>query len=990
MNIKNYLLFNPDLQKLNMQIIKKEYYNDLKTNNRVTSVESFFKKFCDFDLNLYKKFYSISEKFTVIETLVHLNINYEKDTLNTIYSINSFLEKYPKCDLIDKNTKLNEDIINKMYEYHLKNNYEKEDCTIDIIQNQDFSKNEINNENQDIIINKKNNILKLAHVFVHLFKIGGGESYLKQFHKYNNINYELNKINYFDETLFISRSYHPNDIDTLFNYDNLKIVYYKSYNELNNYLKDFDIILDHQLYWFDIGITELSFVDIKNIIRITHGAPIHYKNIDIYNYRYSIELYKEYNSDISWNNHIKLYNYIGIENPPFKEKCIKKFILESYNKKTEINGLIIGRICEDKIPVTFINSLFKFVKNNPESPYKFNFYGIIDKTYESFFIREINKINSLNKINTNKKVIYHGYINPDNVSDIYLKNDILIHPSKNEAGATVILEAMAHGLPVICKNRSGMIEALDDPRFLCENDDELFNKLLLINNNYNELSLKNRLKILNKNNQQDNFFKLLCDIKIIYDTDFKLNNIINKTINETINYEKINDNKTINDNETINYTITNIIHYIFGLIPQNEEFSFVYFMSIYSNYMINRPDIIYFHYQYEPYGYWWEKSRKYIKLNYIKCDDMAWGRKKILKYAHKADKVRLDILYKYGGIYMDIDTITIRPYKNIFNDNGIMNNGINYTINDTDCIIGIQEENYLNRGLTLYCNAILISARNSKFIEKWIEMYEKYFVTDGWCEASVHLPQKVINKLDEKTRNKIRILSQDYFYKPSYNEVDKIFEEIYTSSKLEEYNNLLTLHLWNTFSNKYYKEINNNGFYWSFKEKHQSTLYADCIKKVIGEGQKIKDSNIYNLSIIMVYDEDTDEIEKEQLFKNILEQEYIYNMNIEIIVIDNGNKKKTLYNRIFNSSEIKCNLLDKIIDLYIIETNELYTKEICNNIGLEFSKYNTVSYIDFNEEIEQTELIDFFENFNDEDLTYKKSNNFQNYLSYIKAIYNIV
>ena len=106
--------------------------------------------------------------------------------------------------------------------------------------------------------------------------------------------------------------------------------------------------------------------------------------------------------------------------------------------------------------------------------------------------------------------------------------------------------------------------------------------------------------------------------------------------------------------------------------------------------------MIYFHYQYEPYGYWWEKAKKYLFLNYINAEYMYWGKKKIIKYAHKADKIRLDILYKYGGVYMDIDTITYKSYKHL----------LNY-----DFVIGIQDENYGPEKITLYCNAILLAKK---------------------------------------------------------------------------------------------------------------------------------------------------------------------------------------------------------------------------------------------------------------------------------------
>ena len=45
--------------------------------------------------------------------------------------------------------------------------------------------------------------------------------------------------------------------------------------------------------------------------------------------------------------------------------------------------------------------------------------------------------------------------------------------------------------------------------------------------------------------------------------------------------------------------IPNIIHFVFGLQEQTEEFLFCYYLAIVSANKINSPDEIYFHYHYQ-------------------------------------------------------------------------------------------------------------------------------------------------------------------------------------------------------------------------------------------------------------------------------------------------------------------------------------------------------------------------------------------------------
>jgi hypothetical protein len=834
-NIKKYLLLNPSLKNLNLIELKKCYEKDILDENKITSIDKFFKKYPTFDTNIFKKNNPNIAHLSQIEILGYFNSNKHNEIIN------------------DEN-------INNEYNKHEKN-------------------------------------IKLAHIFVHFFKIGGGESYLEKFSNYNHI---------FEETIFINSNYNH---ETLFNYKS-NIILYDNYHDLNNKIKNYDIIIDHQLYWFELNITKMTFLNIQynKIIRIIHGVPIHHINIQEYNFYYSIELYNDLNSHISWNNHIKIYNNIGVT------KNNKNILFDENN----INVAIMGRINENKIPNMFLKMLLNFLLYC--NKYKFNFYGEIDETYKKFF---------MNKINNNKNIIYHGIINPMNVNNIYLNNDILLHPSKMEAGATVILEAMSYGLPIICRNIYGMENAIGNKEnislSLCNNEKEMFEKLLLINNNnYNDISKNNILKILNENSEKILFKKLINEIKLIYDIEM---------VDE----------------------IPNIIHYIYGLKKQTEEFSFVYYLSILSNYIINKPLVIYFHYQYLPYGYWWEKVKKYIKLNYINTSNIYWNEKKIIKFAHKADKIRLELLLKYGGVYMDIDTITYRPYKDL----------LKY-----DFVIGIQEENYGKNNITLYCNAILFSKKNNIFIKKWIEEYEKYFLPNGWCEASVHLPRLIFNIINENEKKNIKILNKEYFYSPSYTNVDKIFE-----NENEVINdNLLTLHLWNTYSEKYYKNIKN--FDWCYTNK---SLYSSLIKNILNNinemslnGLDLNEmilnpqllnlqllNNIYNISIITIFNSN---LNYKNLLYSIANQKFFYKFNLELIIIDDT----LLFNDIYNNDiELKNLFIQKNFNIKIIEIIELNIDNIYDlfNIGIINSKYDLISFFNINDIIIDNGILFQFYNY---------------------------
>lgn len=251
-----------------------------------------------------------------------------------------------------------------------------------------------------------------------------------------------------------------------------------------------------------------------------------------------------------------------------------------------------------------------------------------------------------------------------------------------------------------------------------------------------------------------------------------------------------------------NNKIPDIIHFIFGLKEQTEEFLFVYYLSVLSASKVNNPDKIYFYYHFEPFGKWWEKLKKIKNIEFVKIDlPTHIGNKIIKKTAHRADKVRMDILNEMGGVYMDIDTISVRPYKHL----------LKY-----DTVLGY--EVYPNT----ICNAVMLTKPNSRFFKEWLLQYNKVFNPDGWGEASIYLPARVHNQYPALAK----VLTPHSFFRPYAFDGKKIFDIPYDIP-----DSLITLHLWESYTNKYFKDI--TSYDWIKENKH--TLYSKIVRLNIKE-----------------------------------------------------------------------------------------------------------------------------------------------------------
>uniref|UniRef100_A0A6C0K5B6 Glycosyltransferase 2-like domain-containing protein n=1 Tax=viral metagenome TaxID=1070528 RepID=A0A6C0K5B6_9ZZZZ len=248
--------------------------------------------------------------------------------------------------------------------------------------------------------------------------------------------------------------------------------------------------------------------------------------------------------------------------------------------------------------------------------------------------------------------------------------------------------------------------------------------------------------------------------------------------------------------------IPNIIHFVYGLKEQTSEFELFKYLAIISAYHVNQPTTIYFHYHYEPYGFWWEKIKPLLTMMFVELPEEIYGNK-IDHYAHKADIIRLTQLIKYGGIYLDVDTICLKPFTDLLHH---------------DFVMGLQNQNY---GL---CNAIMLSKPYSIFGQLWMDEY-KTFDSTQWDYHSVVLPLRLAKLYPYH----IKILNPRSLFYPLWDQIDRImFQEPII---MEEYKNIIrdsyAMHLWETIQYKRLESLDETNILT------QNTIYNLIMRKYI-------------------------------------------------------------------------------------------------------------------------------------------------------------
>ena len=158
-----------------------------------------------------------------------------------------------------------------------------------------------------------------------------------------------------------------------------------------------------------------------------------------------------------------------------------------------------------------------------------------------------------------------------------------------------------------------------------------------------------------------------------------------------------------------------------------------------------------------------------------------------------SDVIRLQVLMEYGGIYTDMDTISVKPYTNLLNN---------------DFVLGEQGVG----GSEGLCPAVIMSEKDSVFSRHWLYGFKDSFKggapgTDGWCVHSVNYPLH----LSKQIPGHIHIEPNTSFFHPTYHQpsLQDMFEKVVNFDKAYSH------HLWETASMKWIenitvKEIKNN------------------------------------------------------------------------------------------------------------------------------------------------------------------------------------
>lgn len=188
--------------------------------------------------------------------------------------------------------------------------------------------------------------------------------------------------------------------------------------------------------------------------------------------------------------------------------------------------------------------------------------------------------------------------------------------------------------------------------------------------------------------------------------------------------------------------IPNVFHFVFGLRPQTEPFHLVHYLCLESCRQVMTPERMWFHYQHEPHGPYWDRIQPHLTLNRIcpvpavtalRYENAAVGRR--YAYAHHADFIRLEQLLEHGGVYADMDTAFVNP--------------IPTALREHDFVLGREDpvrDERTGEVRPSLCNAFIMARPGAEFGRRWLEAMPAALDGARWSNHSCGLASELADR----------------------------------------------------------------------------------------------------------------------------------------------------------------------------------------------------------------------------------------------------
>lgn len=184
--------------------------------------------------------------------------------------------------------------------------------------------------------------------------------------------------------------------------------------------------------------------------------------------------------------------------------------------------------------------------------------------------------------------------------------------------------------------------------------------------------------------------------------------------------------------------VPNIIHFIWLTGPNSREFSYINYLAVKAAAKVHKPDKLLMHCNSPPENNChWISASKYFTL--VICDPPTECGGTPLEYVqYQSDVLRMHILLKEGGIYIDTDMILLRPLYDLM-----------------DAKLTLTEESPSS-----IANGVILAEPDASFLHVWLYAMPKALKSPTWAYHAVVLPVDLSHRFPQL----VTIRDRSYFF----------------------------------------------------------------------------------------------------------------------------------------------------------------------------------------------------------------------------------
>ena len=218
------------------------------------------------------------------------------------------------------------------------------------------------------------------------------------------------------------------------------------------------------------------------------------------------------------------------------------------------------------------------------------------------------------------------------------------------------------------------------------------------------------------------------------------------------------------DTKSEKLKIPNIVHYLWYK-DITTDLEYHQMLSILSAKRLLKADRILFHTNNKPNGPNWDRVKDLVQLIHKNPTRTLFGKpvKKPKYETSDSNLARVEVVYKYGGIYADLDVWFIRPMTEL---------------RQHDCVLGLESPYKV-------CSGTFLCTKDSPFLKLWLQSYVEDYRVNTWAYNSGVIPYRLA-----MTHSHMVCLDENRLQKPNSWETHK-----FLSSKRFDWHSKFSIHL---------------------------------------------------------------------------------------------------------------------------------------------------------------------------------------------------